>query len=160
MFFQGGLTDSCPPSAELRPVAAPRGRKVSCGGGHGETECSEETRKEIPVPKPRIREPGKEAAPPVGGGNCPVLTANTAHHTLHPLTHHIDPRVSSCICFRFFTFQFITARFVLSDVPDVYFSILHVFLILMFSNHLFSFLYTVCCQYSFLRSFLPPSLYS
>ncbi|KAG9486953.1 hypothetical protein GDO78_007030 [Eleutherodactylus coqui] len=102
---EGGLTDSCPPSAELRPVAAPRGRKVSCGGGHGETECSEETRKDIPVPKPRIREPGKEAAPPVGGGNCPVLTANTAHHTLHPITHHIDPRVYIFLAASVFAFS-------------------------------------------------------
>ncbi|XP_073431520.1 capping protein, Arp2/3 and myosin-I linker protein 3 isoform X4 [Dendrobates tinctorius] len=85
---EGGLTDSCPPSAELRPVAAPRGRKVSCGGGHGETECSEETRKEIPVPKPRIREPGKEAAPPVGDGAPPVRRP--------PLKPQRSRRMQSC----------------------------------------------------------------
>ncbi|XP_073527184.1 capping protein, Arp2/3 and myosin-I linker protein 3 isoform X2 [Phyllobates terribilis] len=85
---EGGLTDSCPPSAELRPVAAPRGRKVSCGGGHSETECSEETRKEIPVPKPRIREPGKEAAPPVGDGGPPVRRP--------PLKPQRSRRMQSC----------------------------------------------------------------
>ncbi|CAJ0954867.1 unnamed protein product [Ranitomeya imitator] len=84
----GGLTDSCPPSAELRPVAAPRGRKVSCGGGHGETEYSEETRKEIPVPKPRIREPGKEAAPPVGDGAPPIRRP--------PLKPQRSRRMQSC----------------------------------------------------------------
>ncbi|XP_077155317.1 capping protein, Arp2/3 and myosin-I linker protein 3 isoform X3 [Ranitomeya variabilis] len=85
---EGGLTDSCPPSAELRPVAAPRGRKVSCGGGHGETEYSEETRKEIPVPKPRIREPGKEAAPPVGDGAPPIRRP--------PLKPQRSRRMQSC----------------------------------------------------------------
>ncbi|XP_056382631.1 capping protein, Arp2/3 and myosin-I linker protein 3 isoform X2 [Hyla sarda] len=85
---EGGLTDSCPPSAELRPVAAPRGRKVSCGGGHSETEYSEETRKEIPVPKPRIREPGKEAAPPVGDGAPPVRRP--------PLKPQRSRRMQSC----------------------------------------------------------------
>ncbi|XP_068098227.1 capping protein, Arp2/3 and myosin-I linker protein 3 isoform X3 [Hyperolius riggenbachi] len=85
---EGGLTVSCPPSAELRPVAAPRGRKVSCGGGQGDTECPEDARKEIPVPRPRIREPVKEAAPPAGDGPPPVRRP--------PLKPQRSRRMQSC----------------------------------------------------------------
>ncbi|XP_040210289.1 capping protein, Arp2/3 and myosin-I linker protein 3 isoform X2 [Rana temporaria] len=85
---EGGLTVSCPHSAELRPIAAPRGRKVSCGGGQGDTECPEEARKEIPVPRPRIREPVKEAAPPAGDGAPPVRRP--------PLKPQRSRRMQSC----------------------------------------------------------------
>ncbi|CAH2294484.1 capping, Arp2 3 and myosin-I linker 3 isoform X1 [Pelobates cultripes] len=85
---EGGHNVSCPPPAEMRPVAAPRGRKVSCGGGHGDTECHEEPKKEIPVPKPRIRDPGKEATPQ-GGDNAPPVRKP-------PLKPQRSRRLQSC----------------------------------------------------------------
>ncbi|KAM4809106.1 capping protein, Arp2/3 and myosin-I linker protein 3 isoform 2-T2 [Rhinophrynus dorsalis] len=85
---EGGLIVSCPPPAELRPVAAPRGRKVSCRGGHGDMEYPEEARKEIPVPRPRNRESVKEAAPP--GGDCAAPVRRP------PLKPQRSRRMQSC----------------------------------------------------------------
>ncbi|XP_053558287.1 capping protein, Arp2/3 and myosin-I linker protein 3 [Bombina bombina] len=85
---EGGVTVSCPPPAELRPVAAPRVRKVSCGGGLGDNECLEEARKEIPVPRPRNREPERETAPPGGDSAPPVRRP--------PLKPQRSRRMQSC----------------------------------------------------------------
>uniref|UniRef100_A0A8C5MVR3 Capping protein regulator and myosin 1 linker 3 n=1 Tax=Leptobrachium leishanense TaxID=445787 RepID=A0A8C5MVR3_9ANUR len=86
---EGGHNVPCPPPAEMRPVAAPRGRKVSCGGGLGDTEYHEETKKETPVPRPRIREPGKEAIPPGGADGAPPVRRP-------PLKPQRSRRLQSC----------------------------------------------------------------